>query len=416
MATSPRMKWPYPTEGADPWYEAFSGMVEAQDASTFALNEEKNILLSGGGTISWTLSTGALVWSAAIGLNSAYTGLSESIEAGSVNVSNDGDVGYVRFIPGPTGPLNIVLRVGSSVPPSDLDRAFVLFRRVNGTIIFRNGAVLADGDAAPIIAEGPAATAPTPIYKLRGTTFGSTQTLNFIGPVPTAATSGAGVSSVELQLAADSVEVTTSPYTFSAGYRNFYVNRGSATDFYLPAASALASQYVVIKTLTPNPVTIYPNGIDTIDNAGVYTLIAEYEAVMLHSGTLDAGLTWNWYVVTRASSGGGSSTFTLNTVVSVSVGNLIAVDGGGNAVPADCFAAYPALGVCVNLVGTTVYVQPSGSASVFSGLTAGTTYYLGASGALVSTPLLGSVVAQPVLQAYSAGAGVLLTGSPAVYL
>ena len=66
MATSPRMGWPYPEENQDPFWDAFTAFVAAQDASVFALKEDRDFLIMKGGTVSFTASSGLLSWSQAI--------------------------------------------------------------------------------------------------------------------------------------------------------------------------------------------------------------------------------------------------------------------------------------------------------------------------------------------------------------
>lgn len=421
MATSPRMRWPYPNEGSDPWYDAFEDFVGAQDASTYATNEAKNIILAGGGVFTWDAPTSTLTWDAAILLNSSGSGFTESVAAAPVGITvAEGDLCYVSFVSSPTENTVLSIQSGSFLPPSDPDRTFVLWRRENDRIFFRNGAVLEDGESAAVIDDGPGAGADQIYFQLRGVQFGYTNALNFTGPVPVAGTSGGGTSTIELQLAADSVQVTVNPYTLDTDYRAFYVNRVTPTVFNLVQASTLAGQYVLVKTLTGNAVAITADAGDTIEGAAAVNLTSQYDSVLLHSASLDGGATYDWYIAARNNlSGGGSSsaTFTLPTVEMISAGNFVAVDGSGNAVIADSTAVgrYPAVGVCTGVLGATVTIQPTGPATVFVGLTPGTTYYLDTSGGLAVVPPMGALVSQAVVQAYSASSGILLTSSPVVY-
>lgn len=150
MATSPRLKWPYPAEGVDPWYESFQGLIEAQDVTTSGLLETKNIIFSGGGTLSWNASTGLLSWSAAITVNSANTGYAETIAAATVSVPQDGLIGYVNFVPFPTGGVALEVLVTDALPNYEIDQTLLLFRRSGSTLYFRNGVVLESGSALPV--------------------------------------------------------------------------------------------------------------------------------------------------------------------------------------------------------------------------------------------------------------------------
>lgn len=420
MATSPRMRWPYPSEGVDPWYDSFSGMVDAQDTTAFSAQEAKNIILSGGGIISWTASTGLLQWASPLEVNAASTGFLESIPAGSVYLPNDGDVGYVRFLSGPSASLELVVRVSGALPAADLDRALVLFRRRGNRVFFRNGGVIQDGESAAIIDVGTTGVA-TLDYEIRNSAVGSAPILNFAGPLAVSGAIASGQANIEFQLAADAVEVTVSPYTLNPGYRAFYVNRASPTTVNLPAAYTLANQLVIFKTFTSAGLLLLPNGSETIDGAVSLSLNTSMDSVILHATTLD-GVNWLWLKAagtTGGAGGGGSgSTFTLVRVEPLVAGNAVAVNGAGQAILADSTVAgrYPAIGVCVSVVGPTTVIQTGGSATAFSGLTIGQTYYLGASGALATAPPMGASVSQPLLRAYSATSGVVLAESNPIYL
>ena len=93
----------------------------------------------------------------------------------------------------------------------------------------------------------------------------------------------------------------------------------------------------------------------------------------------------------------------------MAVGQLVAVTPAGNAQKADCavLGRFPAIGVVTARIPGTVTVLPVGSATVFLGLTPGTSYCVGINGALATTPPPGAIVFQPALVAYSATAGVL---------
>lgn len=152
MSTSPRMQWPYPRDGEDPWYSSFEDMVRAEDASVFALHDEKNIILSGGGVISWDATLNTVTWALPIILNSSQSGYAETIAAGSLStVVNDGALGYVLFQPSPQAPVTLVLASADVLPPSEVDNTVVLFRRRQNKLYWRNGQVLNDGDSLPII-------------------------------------------------------------------------------------------------------------------------------------------------------------------------------------------------------------------------------------------------------------------------
>lgn len=146
------MQWPYPRDGEDPWYSSFEDMVRAEDASVFALHDEKNIILSGGGVISWDATLNTVTWALPIVLNSSQSGYAETIPAGNLTtVVNDGALGYVLFQPSPQSPVTLALASADVLPPSEVDNSVVLFRRRQNKLYWRNGQVLNNGDSLPII-------------------------------------------------------------------------------------------------------------------------------------------------------------------------------------------------------------------------------------------------------------------------
>lgn len=154
MATSPRQGWPFPEENQDPFFDAFSAMVAAQDASVFALREDKDILMMKGGTVSFTAGTGLLSWTTAIELNSSVTGFKWTIPAGSVNLA-DGQYLYTTLAHNPVTNVNIAAAVGSKLPDTDPDNPLILGLRNGDRVYFRDGKVLQDGASLQLFQTNP---------------------------------------------------------------------------------------------------------------------------------------------------------------------------------------------------------------------------------------------------------------------
>lgn len=154
MATSPRMRWPFPNEGADPWYDSFAAMVDASDASAFAAFETQGIFISGGGDFTFNASTDSLSWDADAQINNAVVGVPQFFDAGAVTLQ-DGQFAYVNLVRGapPEAPF-VTIKVASSLPNTGYDSVLFLWLRVGARVFFRNGAVLQDGDTAAIFDEG----------------------------------------------------------------------------------------------------------------------------------------------------------------------------------------------------------------------------------------------------------------------
>ena len=166
MADSPRMGWPYPDENTDPWFDAFVSMVNAMDTSVYGEREDINLIITGGGNVSFNSSTGVLAWSATINLTSAVTGFLWQLPPGSVTLAN-GQYAYVSLIRAPTSNVTLSMNVGSQIPSGNNGLAICILS--NGVVNFRNGAILLNGQSRPIfsstgIGEGIGSTGQVLVY------------------------------------------------------------------------------------------------------------------------------------------------------------------------------------------------------------------------------------------------------------
>jgi hypothetical protein len=239
MASSTRMKWPYPSEGADPWYESFDNMVKAIDASVYGSRETLNLIVTGGGTFTWTASTSTLTWNQPIRIYSAQTGFFEQIAAGSIALSTDGAIGYVLFSPQPLSNVtSLPIYEGTQVPPSEPDKAFVLFRRRDSRVFARTGAVIRDGEPAAL----------------------------FDGNVtdPTLAGDVEGPASATVVTALRSIPLSTTP----VGVGETYVYNG--TEFVPSTFPSVFSLWALVGNAGTNPLTLGgTNYVGTSDNKGL---------------------------------------------------------------------------------------------------------------------------------------------------
>ena len=144
MPNSTRMTWPYPSRSQQPWFEAFEAFVAALDASGYAAREDRQLVLAGGGTITWSTATSVLSWSATLRIVSPITGFQIQIPASSVTV-DDGFLIYANLTRAPTSNVTATAVVAARVPPSD--SAIVLAVRVGGVIYWRNGLQLNHNDS-----------------------------------------------------------------------------------------------------------------------------------------------------------------------------------------------------------------------------------------------------------------------------
>ncbi len=147
MPKSPRLAWPVPAEGANPWFDAFQAMVNAMDASGYAAREDRNIIFMEGGNFSWAATPGVLSWTASIEILAAATGFTWFVPPSSVSMQ-EGDMLWVDLVRGPTSNITIVAQVSPHLPSSDT--AQILGIRRNQRIYFRFGYILLDGQTLPI--------------------------------------------------------------------------------------------------------------------------------------------------------------------------------------------------------------------------------------------------------------------------
>jgi len=144
MPNSPRMNWPYPAENVSQWYETFRNLIEAMDSSGFASREDRHLILSGGGVVTWDGASGSLDWTGTINIISPITGFQVQIAAASVSLS-EGQILYVSLTRAPTRIVSVSVSVAGQVPNDDV--AITLAIRIGTRVYFRNGLLLDSGES-----------------------------------------------------------------------------------------------------------------------------------------------------------------------------------------------------------------------------------------------------------------------------
>lgn len=148
MPNTERMQWPYPSENQDPWYESFRSLMQGQDASGYASREDRHVVLFGGGTMTFTASSGLLTWANPISILAAISGFKWYVAAGSINL-NDGQVAYVDLSRYPTTNTSLAIAAAAQVPSTD--SAMVLCVRIGDKVFFRNGRSINDGSSIELL-------------------------------------------------------------------------------------------------------------------------------------------------------------------------------------------------------------------------------------------------------------------------
>lgn len=146
MPNTDRMRWPYPSEDQDPWFDAFVSLLQGQDASGYASREDRQLILGGGGV--WTFTAGGnLSWDAVLDVLCTITGLRGTLPVGDVDLI-DGQALYVTLTRNPRTNVALTAQVGS-VPSTDDD--YVICVRFGDVVYFRHGLALVAGTSTPLL-------------------------------------------------------------------------------------------------------------------------------------------------------------------------------------------------------------------------------------------------------------------------
>jgi hypothetical protein len=119
-------------------------MYQSLDTILYAHREDRNLILMGGGTVTWDATAGTLAWSSNFIIFSPHTGYHETIStAYSPLTVSDGSLVYVDLVRNPSGATAIVPYVSNTVPQSD--NALLVLLRNGSDLYWRNGLVMQDG-------------------------------------------------------------------------------------------------------------------------------------------------------------------------------------------------------------------------------------------------------------------------------
>ena len=150
---TPLLKFPYPSKLEDPWFSRFEGGLLSVDVSGYAAREDRNLVLMGGGVVTWDSGPGLLSWAAPLEVYSPIQGFLVTIPAGSVNLS-EGQVFYINLTRAPVSAVTVPALKSNQVPSTDV--ALLIGVRRGSRVYFRNGAVINNGDSYDIF-QTPAA-------------------------------------------------------------------------------------------------------------------------------------------------------------------------------------------------------------------------------------------------------------------
>lgn len=137
---SPRMNWPFPSREEDPWWDKFVAFVRSTDASSFAAREDRNLIMSGGGTLTW--DAGSLTWTEPFRVFSPSTGFFTLITANTLAVA-DGQVIRAEIVRHPGQNNSVAAEVAAFA--QNTDNSVVIGLRRGDYFYFRTGQAIAAG-------------------------------------------------------------------------------------------------------------------------------------------------------------------------------------------------------------------------------------------------------------------------------
>lgn len=167
MPNTSKMQWSYPGLDDDPWFEKFDQMVRSQDSSAYAGREDRQIIMGGGGDVTFDAGAGTLTWSQAIDFYSLIAGFRVSVAPATVAI-DDGEVIYLNLTRSPTQNVTVSTAAASQVP--NTDDALALAIRSGTTVYWRHGSKIEGGDTLNIFGV-PGAASQGDTYE-REATFG----------------------------------------------------------------------------------------------------------------------------------------------------------------------------------------------------------------------------------------------------
>jgi hypothetical protein len=159
-----------PSSLEEPWEDSINSFFNEVDANLFSAVTDRNLIVTGGGTVTFDAGSGELTWTDPFVLINFVTGFyqyvvdpSTTSPAGPATVLNPGDFLFSRQVRGLeeiTGNIKLDPIVATKLltsPRKEFHIDTVICFRWNNTIIFHGGQVLPSGVPTPVLIAPPAA-------------------------------------------------------------------------------------------------------------------------------------------------------------------------------------------------------------------------------------------------------------------
>jgi len=159
---TPLNQFPTPSEFEEPYFPTMKGYFLANDMATWALSENDNLIWSGGGTFSWSATTGNLTWSSQVEIRTktnAYKVIvpGPPLPGGYVHL-NDGECTFFQqprlLVGNQLVPVPLTVSPLSLLPGVRLHDIRLFATRVGTTVFFANGKSIKDGESGVIFGGG----------------------------------------------------------------------------------------------------------------------------------------------------------------------------------------------------------------------------------------------------------------------
>ena len=148
MPTTPKIGIFYPVYKVREWYDSYKSALLAVDQELYAAREDRNLIISGGGTFSF--SSGTLTWSSAINIFSPVVGFNCTVPAGNIAIT-DASVVYVTLTRAPTQNVSLTFSQAANLSLANGTSAFIFGIRQGSLFYVRNGRVIANGESFSLL-------------------------------------------------------------------------------------------------------------------------------------------------------------------------------------------------------------------------------------------------------------------------
>ncbi|MGD9726404.1 MAG: hypothetical protein AB7V39_08400 [Nitrospiraceae bacterium] len=161
---TPLNRYPIPSEYEEPYFATARSYFLATDAADYGLAENDNTIWAGGGSFSWSATTGTLTWATPVELRTKTTVWKATIAGppspnGSVTLQ-DGEVAFFQMPRLQVANQTVTLQIGpiTQLPGVRLHDITLFATRIGTTVFLADGKSLKDGESGELFGAGTGST------------------------------------------------------------------------------------------------------------------------------------------------------------------------------------------------------------------------------------------------------------------